>query len=1575
MASSVINGIFERALIKYREELNAKEFRQVTTPTELPDVLRLAEEALNKRSSGTHPKKIKAFEALEKARLHLEPFDGILQGLAQLAPFGGNLIWGSVKTVFLFVEKSNEGFDEVFEFFTVMGKDIPLLDSLTTTFKDSALVKPVAEELVDAIMKFWIEAVKHYRARSGAALKRFLRPRAIAEKFKELKSELTRQGERLWRSAEAQHYSDTSGHQQQSLQQGPSAMLDWISAPFYIVDYNKACKKRYGDTCKWITRKDEYRTWSAKSAGALLVIYGKPGAGKTILSSFLVSEVVSFGRSGSSSTGSIVLYHYFKYNDDTKNTPMAAVRSMLEQLYNQSRLGTWANDLSTKFQNLVHRRCDSFEDWWEIFKSLIVSEKVAVTIVLDALDECMEAKTLAKELLKITNETAVKVVLTARKEGKYVELFAKSTSPLVMEISYADSDQDINSFVEYKIKKTERLSGQENKDLRDRLINKLCDPKSHQGMFLWAYLMCKDIKDRLVFSTSPEVIGKFPRGLGGIYERILDKLNQLPEMHRKFCRLILNWVVSSSRPLQFSELEHALKLSQRSSTDYFEKVEGGSYHICFSRKDIVRVCGSLVSYTGLADGDTVDLIHLSARDFLSRASEKGEVPVHLSSFGVNIPKSKALLCLTCLDFLLDRSLYADPYFKGRENLVHQPIALDNAFRERHPLYEYAVRYWPELAWDALNSQLETEDVVNVTHKIIAFAESDFSVFWTESFVSQYGPEFCIFSLKRFRRLSSLLSEALPWVTTILSTLQIYESSINHDPRVILNLMNTQTLARRNVNKVRKTQTLLQAGPSAHFPQHHTDLPVSLRGWVYYDVCTDSLYHAPESSERKKLDRWLIGEDLKFRPAVHTDTSDSGRFWYLYSAALSLCGQYITVTYGDFDVRFVPTCLQTLVWKIDPQPERTAAADWAELCLVDQHDIVPGDIFYNKVYHGRDVVSFGKKDTLNAPGSIWNIVSREKVSRPTAIYEPEASLAVSSTCFGMDRVARILHDTELDILDMDGKSLLRHGFDVHGDSTKLVTVKFSPSSRKLVVYHFKTSAEDVDDLHWEGLYCFLLDKEVLVKLQVPERIWTWSQNPQVHFTNDENKVVAGINDGAQYGVTPILVYALPNGIGSNGQYGVPGTCIFRTTAEDTTLCIHPPVTVDSPGLVLLTDHVGLQKRRLDQEWTETEERHLRDVEVANTTRWETHWYPIKQGTQWVSIHSPFVYGRGKGRPAGEFLLTVKTWRCGHELELEGTVTIELQFPSSEELFPPGYRNFVSCNGKYIATRYGLFQLNHDSLTLVDFHLAGKVHVICCDFSQDETRFAVTYFDKMSDKYVLSVFELSRDSTSRLLAKEPCQGEPYSVAFHPISSSFLIISSSNDHVGFIRIAKVSGTQSKWMEVWSGPLTSTFFNGSRFSSCGKYVTVKKHRLELDEDSRWPKFNAPQDAVSESGKANHPYIFVVGEICSPDMYRLYMDPDSRVVYFEHKFLDSPDDEYRIRVLCVLPEDIRCNFWLMLIWPPDDAEDDEVKLAESGKGLIVRTGIRSQDLLHGDEWIAAKDFKKKQRPDESGLPRTSFKD
>jgi len=1181
---------------------------------------------------------------------------------------------------------------------------------------------------------------------------------------------------------------------------------------------------------------------------------------------------------------------------------------------------------------------------------LIVSNKVTVTIVLDALDECIDAKTLAKELLKFTNETAVKVVLTARKEGKYVELFAKSTPTLIIEISHTDIDHDITSFVTYKIMKIERLSGQENEELRNRVVNKLCDPKSHQGMFLWAYLMCKDIKDRSVFSTGPDAIGQFPRGLGGVYERILDKFNRLPEMHQQFCRLILQWVVCSSRPLQFAELEHALRLSQRSSTDYFEKVDGGSYQLCFSRKDIVRVCGSLVSYTGLADGDTIGLIHLSARDFLSRASGKREVPLHLSSFVVNVPKSKTLLCLICLDVLLDKSLHADPYFRGRENLIHEPMAQDNAFRERHPLFEYAVRYWPELAWDALTSQLANETIVNVNQKITAFIESGFSVFWAESFVSRYRLEFFIFNMKRFRRLSSLLSKALPWVDNVLSTLKIYDKSINHSPRSILSLMNTQTHVRRTVNEARKTQALWQDGSSAHFPEHHTDLSIPRWGWVHYDVCTDSLFYGPQDSERRKLDRWIVGEEMKFCPAVYTGMPNSSQSWHLCSAALSLCSQYIAITYTD------SVCLQTLLWKIDPQPERTAAADWAELCLVDQHDIVMGNIFRNELGGSQDVVSFGRENTVNAPGGIWNIISREKVSRPTAIYDPEASLGVSCTCFGMDRVARVLHNDELEILDMDGNPLLRHEFRVNGGVVGVRTVKFSRSARKLVFRRSVCSyrKDETTPVHDSGgLYCFLLEENVLVRLSNVE----WFGRAQVQFVHDENAIV--VSDGA-FG--SILVYALPNGIGSNGHEEVPGTCIFRTTNIVTAWCIPPTVTADAPGLLLLTQDFGLQKRQLDHEWTKMEDRDLMDVVAAEIARDDTVWYPIKQGTQWVSIQSPFVNGQGTSYPAGKFVLTVSTWRCGHQLERGSTVTIQLQTLNSlgPRMMPRLFhgRPLVSCNGKYIVTQHGLFQSNQDSLTLVDLHLAGEIEITESDFSQDENRFAVIYLDRMSNKYILSVYELCPNQSTTVLAKKPCQSKRVSVAFHPIDTSLLIISSANDNHGYIRIAKVCDAQLKWMELWSGSWKDPVccFIPS-FSSCGNYVTVD---LKDNDDGNWPQLKAHQYAVPEQGKTYHPSIFVRDEVCSPDMYRLRVRGHSSLVYLEHKLLASADHEYRIRVLCVLPETYKIFGMPMLIWSLDDADDDEVKFSTVGTDLIIGTGIRSRDLLNGDEWIANEDINQK---------------
>jgi len=66
-------------------------------------------------------------------------------------------------------------------------------------------------------------------------------------------------------------------------------LRNWISPPDPSINYNTACGAHHEGTAAWLSQGDAFGGW--KSSGSLLWVHGKPGSGKSILSS--VSSKIS----------------------------------------------------------------------------------------------------------------------------------------------------------------------------------------------------------------------------------------------------------------------------------------------------------------------------------------------------------------------------------------------------------------------------------------------------------------------------------------------------------------------------------------------------------------------------------------------------------------------------------------------------------------------------------------------------------------------------------------------------------------------------------------------------------------------------------------------------------------------------------------------------------------------------------------------------------------------------------------------------------------------------------------------------------------------------------------------------------------------------------------------------------------------------------------------------------------------------------------------------------------------------------------------------------------------------------
>ncbi|KAG6826247.1 hypothetical protein H0H93_016668, partial [Arthromyces matolae] len=256
----------------------------------------------------------------------------------------------------------------------------------------------------------------------------------MALKFGLLKEEITLQKNRLHMVASAQHFSDSAVHHAKEEKARRAALVTWIGAPAYEVDLNAATKHHYAGTCEWILKKPQYMEWHGRRDNPLFVIYGIPGAGKTILSSWLIREATK----EAATSGQVVLYHFFKASDDSKRTPLAAVRSLLEQLYDYLRRSN--EDILKEFEqqldSLLEKAHDAtFPSLWFIFSSILpkinqslsISDRAGIIIMLDALDECKGSKPLVRELHKLVRSSSgsISILVTSRKSGEHVDEFAR----------------------------------------------------------------------------------------------------------------------------------------------------------------------------------------------------------------------------------------------------------------------------------------------------------------------------------------------------------------------------------------------------------------------------------------------------------------------------------------------------------------------------------------------------------------------------------------------------------------------------------------------------------------------------------------------------------------------------------------------------------------------------------------------------------------------------------------------------------------------------------------------------------------------------------------------------------------------------------------------------------------------------------------------------------------------------------------------------------------------------------------------------------------------------------------------
>ena len=227
-----------------------------------------------------------------------------------------------------------------------MAESVPRVELYTDTFLESSLVRDCVHDFYVSILRFWTQACKFYQRRRLWSIFSAAWGGYDAE-FHILELEMDNTREQVDKAAVAQHLGESKlartvqrSANQVLLQAGDSQrqkeITTWLApiaydANYFVRDQEAARALRHPNTCRWVLDKQGFQEWStgAEPRGPLW-IYAKPGAGKTILSSFLIDHYQFEKDAGEARK---VFYFFCKDADADKNKPISVVRSLLYQLY------------------------------------------------------------------------------------------------------------------------------------------------------------------------------------------------------------------------------------------------------------------------------------------------------------------------------------------------------------------------------------------------------------------------------------------------------------------------------------------------------------------------------------------------------------------------------------------------------------------------------------------------------------------------------------------------------------------------------------------------------------------------------------------------------------------------------------------------------------------------------------------------------------------------------------------------------------------------------------------------------------------------------------------------------------------------------------------------------------------------------------------------------------------------------------------------------------------------------------------------------------------------------------------
>ncbi|KAK2784194.1 hypothetical protein FQN52_009136 [Onygenales sp. PD_12] len=513
---------FQRALEKFKSQLSEKQKAEFTH-TKLEDV-RQAAYRIQLEHGG--PKEMKTMIRIQGFLEAMEQYGKVIEVFLNSNIMVG-FIWGPIKFVLLVASTWTQALDTILGAYEDIAERLPSFQDCGTVLEKHKPTRDALESYYCDILEFHFHAIgfltrpkwkklfhcswKTFNTQFKRILDSLLRHKELLDSEKGTVTILEIQ--RLHEDANLRFDKMSKEEARKRLE----TAMNKINAPNSQADQYAALEQRgKSESGKWILGNSNFKAWSAASVSMpLLYINAIPGAGKTILASFVIKTLLAQIQIP-------VLFFYCKHQEPDKRTHTDILRGLLAQLLPKDEaVVAWFVEEYARYDQGRLILAKVLEDAMEF----ALNSQRHVYIILDGLDECKpkEAAKTIKWLLAYQEAsqgaTGKISLLCLGQRTDEIQTLLSSASSIVLDTVGAHG-KDIECYVQLMLDRV-RSKFKIDSLTSARIMSQVLS--SSKGMFLYAKLVMENLLSQYTLRDFMGEIqpGVFPQGLEAAYERIV----------------------------------------------------------------------------------------------------------------------------------------------------------------------------------------------------------------------------------------------------------------------------------------------------------------------------------------------------------------------------------------------------------------------------------------------------------------------------------------------------------------------------------------------------------------------------------------------------------------------------------------------------------------------------------------------------------------------------------------------------------------------------------------------------------------------------------------------------------------------------------------------------------------------------------------------------------------------------------------------------------------------------------------------------------------------------------------------